>query len=133
MTPSLLSCALLLLLFQSHIIGTQAADIDTLAAALPATENSDDAHSLGLGVPGDRQVVAEAAGLQEQPTSCRKEHASCASQSISSMPLLATSTSSFIVLNVQLSDTADDAARIWKVQDPPLACVQHLAPHGTTP
>jgi hypothetical protein len=118
MAPSLLSCALLLVLFQSHIISTRA-DIDTLAAALSATENND-AHSLSSGVAGGRQVAAEAAGLQGQNISSSREHASCASQSISSMPLLATSTSSFIVLTVQLSDTAD-AYRIWKVLDLPLA------------
>ena len=120
LTSSLLSCGLLLLLllFQSHIISTRA-EIHMLAAALPATENND-AHRLSPFDSADGYVVAEAAGLQGHTMSHRTEHASCASQSISRMPLLATSTSSFIVLTVQLSDTAD-ADRIWKVRDLPLA------------
>ena len=115
-TPSLLSCALLLVLFQSNITGTRA-DIQSLAAALPASEN-DNTHSLSLDVPGGRQIVAEAAGLQAKTTFRRRDHASCTSQTIDSMPLLATSTSSFIVLTVKPSDMAD-AARTWNVRDPP--------------
>lgn len=127
LTPSLLSCALLLLLFQSHISNTRAGN-HALAAALPATETND-VHALSPGVPDGRQVV-EAAGLQGHTVSCRTEHASCASQSISRMPLLATSTSSFIVLTVQLNDTAD-AASTWQVCDLPLASVLDVAHHGS--
>jgi hypothetical protein len=106
---------LLLLLVAGQIhLGTGADTSELAVAALHAdtpAAATHDADGLGSSVREDRHAV-EGAGLQEQSMSSGQEESSstwttCGSVPISNLPLLITSTSSFIVLNAYLNDNGN--------------------------
>jgi hypothetical protein len=108
LTTSSLSCVLLLwLLLTGHRNTCTAADVAAVVAAtLPVNALSTATNDISSPSPGVQDgTFGEVAGLYVQSMSCWEElssaQTSCGSLPSSSLPLLVTSTSSFIVLNAK--------------------------------